>query len=230
MRYSADLPLALRGVSFSIAPGETMGLVGRTGSGKTSIILAMTRVAEIASGSIEIDGLNVRDVSLYELRSRVGVVMQEPLIFYGSMLFNVDPLAGHAREEVVKVLMAVGLYETTEEALGELEVAKLIAGGEDIPVGVRQLICLARMLLRGCSIALIDEATSSLDSNKEAKLQEKLATITSDMTCLVNAHRIQTVLGADQVMVLEAGQVVEVDSPAALAADPSSHFSKLLAA
>ena len=230
MRYRADLPLVLRSISFSIAAGERVGIVGRTGSGKTSTILAILRLVEIDSGAIEIDGLNTQNVTLHELRSRIGVVMQDPLIFYGSLRDNIDPASEHSEDKVLDAMVIVGLFDDKQSARTDLDIPNVQAGGDGMSAGKRQLICLARMVLRRCKIALFDEATSSLDAVAEAKLQVQLASITAGLTSLVIAHRTRTVTTADRVMVLDRGQVAEFGSPTELASNPSSHFAKLLAA
>jgi ABC-type multidrug transport system fused ATPase/permease subunit len=207
----------LKGLNLRIAPGQRVGLVGRTGSGKSSLLLAILRVVEAASGSILIDGVDVASVELARLRRAVSIIPQDALLFTGSLRSNLDPFGEYSDEQ---------LWEATRKA--QLEPAVRAAGGLDCAVeengrnfsaGQRQLICIARAILRRARLVLIDEATASIDSESDRLVQKMLREQLAHATVITVAHRLATVMDSDLLAVLDAGRLAALDSPAKLLAD-----------
>ncbi|OAE35389.1 hypothetical protein AXG93_2587s1040 [Marchantia polymorpha subsp. ruderalis] len=238
MRYRPGLPLVLKGVSMSINGGEVVGVVGRTGSGKSSLMLCLFRLVEPASGRIKIDGIDIGNITLKNLRSRLSIIPQEPILFSGTVRTNIDPFSAHSDDEIWKVLERshlkdkVGLSPNTSpkrvtELPGKLD-ADVAEYGENFSVGERQLLCLARVLLRSCKILIMDEATSSVDFETDKLIQGTIRTHLRGTTMLIIAHRINTVIDASRVLVLSQGKVVEYDTPAALLDRPQGIFSTLV--
>eukprot|EP00897_Mesotaenium_endlicherianum_P007164 jgi/Mesen1/6476/ME000330S05492 len=241
IRYRPDSPLVLRGVSCSIGAGERIGIVGRTGSGKTTLIQALFRLVEPASGSIWIDGRDVTQVGLKELRSRLGIIPQEPTLFDGSVRLNLDPLGAHSDLKIWEALEKCQLASVVRERDGHLD-APVGEGGSNWSVGQRQLLCLGRALLQRCRVLVLDEATASVDTATDAAMQVALRRAFGDgearageveggqrrTTVLSMAHRIASVADSDRVLVLAAGRVAEFDTPANLLANPSSAYSNLV--
>ncbi|BBN10413.1 hypothetical protein Mp_5g03360 [Marchantia polymorpha subsp. ruderalis] len=227
MRYRPGLPLVLKGVSMSINGGEVVGVVGRTGSGKSSLMLCLFRLVEPASGRIKIDGIDIGNITLKNLRSRLSIIPQEPILFSGTVRTNIDPFSAHSDDEIWKVLERSHLKDKVTELPGKLD-ADVAEYGENFSVGERQLLCLARVLLRSCKILIMDEATSSVDFETDKLIQGTIRTHLRGTTMLIIAHRINTVIDASRVLVLSQGKVVEYDTPAALLDRPQGIFSTLV--
>jgi len=213
MRYREGLPTVLNGISLSVKPGERVGIVGRTGCGKSSFLAALLRLVEAEAGHVLIDGVNARGVGLHSLREKAAIIPQDPAILTGTVRFNLDPFGAKQDEEIWDALEKSQLRKRVEEA-GGLD-SKVEEGGGNYSVGELQLLCLARALLRRQErggLLLLDEATSALDAETDATIQH---VIRSDFKCttITIAHRIQTLLDYDRVVVLDAGRVVEFDSP-----------------
>ena len=241
--YRPDLPPALQGIHLDIAAGEKVGVIGRTGSGKTTLLLSLLRLVECeqssphaGGGGIAIDGVDVRDVPVHLLRSRIGVVMQDPVVFAGSLAENLrlgsaSPLA-IGDDELLAIAQRVGVIGATlgrAEAIALLHENSIRPRGEGMPASRRQKLCLARTLLRRCTIFAFDEATSSMDARTDARLQQLMREVCASATVLTIAHRLQTVMEADWLVVMGGGRIVETGRPGELAADPSSRLSSLLA-
>ncbi len=230
MRYRPGLPLVLRGVDLDVRPGERIGIVGRTGSGKSSLIQALLRIVESewASGSrILIDGARIDRVPLRTLRGGMSVIPQDPVLFSGTVRRNLDPFGQHSDDALWRVLRLVeieGFVRGLERGL----LAPVADSGENFSAGQRQLMCFARALLRESRIIVMDEATASVDSATDDKLQQMVRTAFRDRTVLVVAHRLSTILDSDRVCVMDTGRVSEYDTPAALMADRSSLFFDLV--
>lgn len=213
-RYRKGLPLALSGVSLRVAAGSSLGVVGRTGSGKSSLVLALFRVLPLESGRIFIDGIDIARISVHHLRSRLAIIPQDPSLFSGSLRSNVDLFSEHSDDAIVSALASAGLRALATEHAG---LATVVAeGGRNLSVGTRQLVCLARALLRGARIIVFDEATASLDAASDATVETALSGSLKGVTQVIVAHRLATVVRADRVLVLQDSAAVQHDSPAAL--------------
>jgi len=227
MRYRAGLDLVLRGISATIRPKEKVGICGRTGAGKSSIMLALFRFVEPAGGRLLVDQVDVAKIGLSDLRSRLSIIPQEPTLFTGTIRSNLDPFHAYEDVEVWRVLENVYLKAAVEKFPEKLE-APVQEGGENLSVGQRQLMCLGRALLRNSKILLMDEATASVDMETDALIQETIRDKFKDQTVLTIAHRINTIMDSDKVMVLDQGRIVEFDSPQNLLNKKDSIFYSLV--
>ncbi|XP_046559479.1 LOW QUALITY PROTEIN: ATP-binding cassette sub-family C member 5-like [Haliotis rubra] len=229
MRYREGMPLALKGVSFSVEPQEKIGIVGRSGSGKSSLGVALFRLVEAASGTIIIDGIDISKVSHYNLRSKLAIIPQDPVLFVGTVRYNLDPFSEHAEVSLWDALQKCHVKDTIANLDEKLE-AMVVENGENFSVGERQLLCLARALLRHSKILMLDEATAAIDTETDTLVQTTIKEAFSDCTMLIIAHRLNTVLSCDRIMVMEDGKVAEFDKPSALMSRPDSKFKAMLEA
>ncbi|XP_021246016.1 multidrug resistance-associated protein 7 [Numida meleagris] len=226
LAYRAGLPNALDGVSFTVYPGEKVGIVGRTGSGKSTLFLALFRMLELKAGRILLDGVDSRLVGLEELRSRLAIIPQDPFLFSGSIRENLDPQGKRTDAELHEVLEQCHLWDAVTQ-MGGLD-SELGERGKSLSVGQRQLMCLARALLTQAKVLCIDEATASVDQKTDQLLQQTIRQRFADKTVLTIAHRLNTILDSDRVLVMQAGRVAELDSPAYLSKKDGSLFQRLL--
>ncbi|XP_059256375.1 ATP-binding cassette sub-family C member 10 isoform X1 [Mustela nigripes] len=224
--YRPGLPNALDGVTFRVQPGEKLGIVGRTGSGKSSLLLVLFRLLEPSSGRVLLDGVDTSQLELTELRSQLAVIPQEPFLFSGTVRENLDPRGLHEDRALWQALEQCHLSDMIM-SLGGLD-GELGEGGRSLSLGQRQLLCLARALLMDAKILCIDEATASVDQKTDQLLQQTICKRFANKTVLTIAHRLNTILNSDRVLVLQAGRVVELDSPTALRRQPHSLFQQLL--
>ncbi|XP_064301990.1 ATP-binding cassette sub-family C member 10 isoform X5 [Phalacrocorax carbo] len=226
LAYRAGLPNALNGVNFTVYPGEKVGIVGRTGSGKSTLFLALFRMLELKSGRILLDGVDSQLVGLEELRSRLAIIPQDPFLFSGSIRENLDPQGKWTDAELHEVLEQCHLRDAITQ-MGGLD-SELGERGKSLSVGQRQLVCLARALLTQAKVLCIDEATASVDQNTDQLLQQTIRQRFADKTVLTIAHRLNTILDSDRVLVMQAGRVAELDSPTRLSQKDGSLFQRLL--
>ena len=227
LRYRPRLPLVLRDVSFTAEAGQRVGLVGRTGSGKSTTMLAIFRLVELASGTIRLGGTDVGRVPLATLRSAITIIPQDPVLFVGTVRSNLDPFDQETDEALETALGEVGLGDR----LGaDGLMAPVTAKGANFSVGQRQLLCLARALLRHSPVLLLDEATASVDSDTDALIQRTIRGAFRGATVLIIAHRLATVMDCDQIVVLKDGGVLEVGPPADLVAADTGAFAGMVAA
>ena len=225
-----DNPPALRDLSFSIRSGERIGVCGRTGAGKSSIMFALFRMAEISSGEILVDNCNIaHDVPLCLLRQGMAIIPQDPVLLTGSIRFQLDPFGDYTDENVLQALDTVSLSETIKAMPGGLDEA-VAEGGSNLSHGQRQLICIARALLRDTRILVVDEGTSAVDPMTDSLIQTALrnASKKRGTTVLAIAHRLQTIRDFDRILVMGDGRLLEYDTPTNLMADTKSHFYDML--
>ncbi|KAM6185957.1 ATP-binding cassette sub-family C member 10 [Rhynchocyon petersi] len=226
LAYRPGLPNALDGVTFRVQPGEKLGIVGRTGSGKSSLLLVLFRLLEPSAGRVLLDGMDTSQLELAELRSQLAIIPQEPFLFSGSVRENLDPKGLHEDSALWQALEQCHLTEVII-AIGGLD-GELGEGGRSLSLGQRQLLCLARALLTDAKVLCIDEATASVDQKTDQLLQETIRKRFATKTVLTIAHRLNTILNSDRILVLQAGRVMELDSPSTLCSQPHSLFQQLV--
>ncbi|XP_077987408.1 ATP-binding cassette sub-family C member 5-like [Glandiceps talaboti] len=229
MRYRDGLPLVLKGIKIDIKPMEKVGIVGRTGSGKSSLGITLFRLVEAAEGNIEIDGIDIGKIGLQDLRSKLSIIPQDPVLFVGTVRYNLDPFNEHSDDSLWSALEKAYMKNTISALDKQLE-APVVENGENFSVGERQLICMARALLRNSKILMLDEATAAIDTETDSLIQNTIRDSFKDCTMLTIAHRLNTVLACDRVLVMEDGKVAEFETPSKLLANPESRFSAMMAA
>ncbi|KAG0362901.1 hypothetical protein BGZ54_008441 [Gamsiella multidivaricata] len=226
-RYREGLDLVLKKVSVTIKGGERVGIVGRTGAGKSSVTMALFRIMEAAEGSISIDGIDISTLGLHELRSRLTIIPQDPFLFGDSIRLNLDPFGRHNDTELWAALESASL-KSYVSSLSEGLSATIENGGESMSLGQHQLMSLARaMLAKNTRVLCLDEATAAIDIETDNAIQQALRREFQGCTVLTIAHRINTIMDSDQILVLDNGEMKEFESPAKLLADPTSIFHSL---
>ena len=264
LRYRQNTDIVLNKLSFEVKAGEKVGIVGRTGAGKSTISAALSRIVELEAGQIVIDGVDIAKIDMQDLREQVTQIPQDPTLFTGSLRYNLDPFNKVSDERIEELVKKAGLghlltksadeseenkkkkndkrkKEEIEEEKKYLEkfldkedlchtglYYKIKENGSNLSVGERQLVCICRAILRRNKIVLLDEATANIDVVTEQTIQKLIAEEFEGATVLTIAHRLNTIIKSDKVLILDKGQKVEYDSPSNLMADPDSHFSKLL--
>ncbi|KFP30660.1 Multidrug resistance-associated protein 1, partial [Colius striatus] len=224
LRYREDLDLVLKNINVTINGGEKIGIVGRTGAGKSSLTLGLFRINEAAEGEIIIDGINIAKIGLHDLRFKITIIPQDPVLFSGSLRMNLDPFNQHSDEDVWRSLELSHL-KTFVSSLPEKLNHECAEGGENLSVGQRQLICLARALLRKSKILVLDEATAAVDLETDNLIQSTIKSQFEECTVLTIAHRLNTIMDYTRVLVLDRGEVVECGSPDHLLQDKGIFYS-----
>lgn len=219
--YSAELPLVLRSVSFTVKGGQRVGVVGRTGAGKSSLTLALLRLIEPRGGSISIDAIDISTIKLQQLRSRIGFIPQDPVLFSGTVKSNLDYFNQIPEDTLNRALRRVKLLaeesSSDDEQFGLLTLSSPISsGGTNVSQGQRQLLCLARILIQDPQIVILDEATSAVDNKTDLWIQETIRNEISSRTLIVVAHRLRTIASFDEVIVISEGSVAEMGAPGEL--------------
>uniref|UniRef100_A0A672NTL5 ABC-type glutathione-S-conjugate transporter n=1 Tax=Sinocyclocheilus grahami TaxID=75366 RepID=A0A672NTL5_SINGR len=217
LQYRKGLELALKGISVHIKEREKIGIVGRTGAGKSSLALGIFRILEAAKGQIYIDGINIAEIGLHDLRSRITIIPQDPVLFSGSLRMNLDPFDAYSDEEVWNALELAHLKNFVSELPDKLN-HECSEGGENLSLGQRQLVCLARALLRKTNILVLDEATAALDLETDTLIQSTIRSQFEDCAVLTIAHRLNTIMDYTKVIVMDKGHIIEMDSPSNLIA------------
>lgn len=227
LKYRPDLRPVLDRLSVRLRPAEKIGIVGRTGAGKSTLTLALFRIVEAAGGSVWIDGVDIGSIGLRDLRSRLAIIPQDPVLFAGTLRSNLDPFNKATDDELWSHLDRVHLRDKVAALPGKLS-HHVEENGDNFSVGERQLLCLGRALARKSKIVIMDEASASLDFATDMLVRELVQREFGHCTVLTIAHRLNTVLNSHRIMVLEQGRLVEFDTPEALAALPNGHFAGLL--
>ncbi|KAF9048460.1 ABC protein [Panaeolus papilionaceus] len=229
MRYRPDLPNVLHGISLSVRGGEKIGIVGRTGAGKSSITLALLRIVEY-SGLITLDGVDIAQLGLKDLRTKVAIIPQDPTVFSGTVRSALDPFSLYDDTKLWDALRRSYLvgYSSNSEDAHKITLDTIIESeGSNLSVGERSLLSLARALVRDTRVVILDEATASVDLETDQKIQQTIQTEFKDRTLICIAHRLRTILSYDRILVLESGNVAEFDTPLALFRKESGLFRGL---
>ncbi|CAH0557785.1 unnamed protein product [Brassicogethes aeneus] len=226
MKYSENEPFVLKDLSFDVKRGEKVGIVGRTGAGKSSLVSALFRLCQI-EGKIIIDNVNTKEISLENLRSKISIIPQEPVLFSGTLRKNLDPFDHHNDDVIWSALEQVELKGAIDDLASGLE-SKISEGGSNFSVGQRQLLCLARAIIRKNKILILDEATANVDPQTDALIQTTIRDKFGDCTVLTIAHRLNTIMDSDKVLVMDSGTVVEFDHPHNLLQNKDGIFASLV--
>ncbi|KAL4080959.1 ABC transporter [Scleroderma citrinum] len=241
MKYRPELPPVLKGLSMTVVPGEKIGIVGRTGAGKSSIMTALYRIVELSSGSIEIDDVDISDVGLSRLRKSISIIPQDAFLFSGTLRTNLDPFGVYDDACLWDALRRAHLVESSRELQPSQSEGVPPNGpwtpgtrfsldspieeeGMNLSTGQRSLVSLARALVNDTKILVLDEATASVDYETDRKIQDTIVSEFKDRTILCIAHRLRTIISYDRICVLDAGTIAEFDTPANLFAIPNGIF------
>uniref|UniRef100_A0A452VCZ7 ABC-type glutathione-S-conjugate transporter n=1 Tax=Ursus maritimus TaxID=29073 RepID=A0A452VCZ7_URSMA len=212
VRYRPELDLVLRGITCDIRSMEKIGVVGRTGAGKSSLTSALFRILEAAGGQIIIDGVDIASIGLHDLREKLTIIPQDPILFSGTLRMNLDPFNNHSDEEIWKALELAHLKSFVSGLQLGLS-HEVTEAGDNLSIGQRQLLCLARALLRKSKILIMDEATAAVDLETDHLIQTTIQEEFSHCTTITIAHRLHTIMDSDKIMVLDNGKIVEYGSP-----------------
>ena len=227
MRYR-DGPLVLKKVSLKVNPGERIGVCGRTGSGKSSLMIALFRISDIEDdgGAIMIDGINTKEIVTSTRRLNISIIPQEPVIFPNSVRYNLDPFGACSDAELWEVIEKVQLSEVIAGLPGGL--LEVLSESSSFSQGQMQLLCIARSLLRKPKILVMDEATASIDNETDAAIQKMIRDNFQNATVLTIAHRLNTIMDSDRVLVMNDGRVAEFDTPENLLRQDDSLFKAMI--
>jgi len=234
MSYLPSAPHVLKGVTFACVPGEKIGVVGRTGAGKSSLIMALFRLVELSEGGIRVDGINISNLNLSQLRKRISIIPQEPVMFSGTLRSNLDPFNEKTDEEIIialeHCLLGHLLHKPSKNNSNtptglDYPVTQF---GDNFSLGEQQLLCLTRAMLNNSRLLLLDEATAALDLETDSKVQSVIRRYFADRTIITIAHRLDTIIDSDRILVMDAGRVAEFDTPYNLLFNyPTSIFNEL---
>ena len=230
LKYRPNLDFVLKNISFNIKPKEKICIMGRTGSGKSTVILALFRLVEATKGKIYISGKNTKKINLKILRQNLGIVPQEPKVFSGTLKFNVDPMNNYSDDEINKAFDEVGLFKLMEENGRDISKKlnmKLETNGGNLSLGEKQLICLVRIFLRKNKIIVMDEATSNIDNKTDIMIQNAVDKIFKDSTLITIAHKIPELNKYDKIMIFDEGCLIEYDTPNNLLKKNNGIFKQL---
>jgi ABC-type multidrug transport system fused ATPase/permease subunit len=225
VRYRPNTEIVLKNLNFKVNSGEKVGIVGRTGSGKSTICLCLFRILEPYKGTIYIDNEDITKIGLDILRKNLTIIPQDPCLMEGTLKYNIDPFNKIGNEEIIEILKKIG-FEYTESDEIILD-RKIEQSGTNLSAGEKQLICICRAILRKTKIIVMDEATANIDMNTEEKIQKALEYALTDSTVITVAHRIKTIINYDKILVLNKGEIVEFDTPKNLIENEKSFFYQL---
>ncbi|KAJ2215008.1 hypothetical protein EV179_002538 [Coemansia sp. RSA 487] len=228
-RYREGLDLVLKDLTFRVMPNQKVGIVGRTGAGKSSLTLALFRIVESAEGKILLDGEDIAQYGLFDVRSKLSIIPQDPVLFAGTVRENLDPFGSYPDQEIWEALQHAHLAEFIRSKDEGLDFV-VSQGGDNFSVGQRQLICLARALLKRAKVLVLDEATAAIDNSTDAIIQESIRKEFKNCTVLTIAHRLNTIIDSDMILVLDDGKIAEYDTPQNLLASENGLFKELWAA
>ncbi|XP_042683797.1 multidrug resistance-associated protein 1 isoform X1 [Centrocercus urophasianus] len=226
LRYRPNLELALKHINLTINGKEKIGITGRTGAGKSTLAAGLLRLVEAAEGAILIDGQNIAQLGLHDLRMKITVIPQDPVLFSGTLRMNLDPLNQYTDADIWTALELTQLKNFVADLPEQLEY-ECTDQGENLSTGQKQLVCLARALLQKAKVLILDEATAAIDTETDLQIQSALRTQFKESTVLTIAHRINTIMDCDRILVLEDGQIAEFDTPKQLIAQKGL-FYKLM--
>lgn len=226
VKYRDDFPMILLDLSVSFEPGQKIGIIGRTGAGKSTLVSSIYRGVELTRGAIFIDGKNITEIDLKALRSEISVIPQSSYFFQDTLLNNIDPMGQNSKEKVEKLLEEIGILKRFQDK-GGLDFI-IASEGKNLAAGESQLIQLARALVKRSKVVIMDEATSSIDVITEKLIQEIVQKELKGSTVLIIAHRLHTIMNCDKVLVLEKGKVKEFDSPGKLMSSEGSLFKEII--
>jgi ATP-binding cassette subfamily C (CFTR/MRP) protein 1 len=222
-RYREGLDLIIKQISLKIEAGTRVGIVGRTGAGKSSLTLALFRLIECAQGSISIDGISISKIGLQDLRSRLTIIPQDPILFTGTLRMNLDPANKYSDQQLWTALELAHLKKYVHSLNTGLDY-QITEGGDNLSSGQKQLVCLARALLKKSKILVLDEATASVDLQTDELIQKTIRKEFIGCTIVTIAHRLETIMDYDKVIVMDRGEIVENDSPKNLLNNENSLF------
>lgn len=226
VRYREELENVLKDLTFDVKAGEKIGIVGRTGAGKSSLSLCLFRLLERSTGKIYIDDVDIKEIGLHDLRHKLSIIPQDPVLFSGTLRMNLDPFEKHTDEQIWNALEHAHLKQFVTGLDKKLDY-ECSEGGENLSVGQRQLVCLARALLRKSKILLLDEATAAVDHNTDDLIQSTIRSQFGDCTILTVAHRLNTIIDSSRILVLDKGKIVEFDTPKTLLAKKNGAFASM---
>ena len=226
MRYYQNEDPVLKNLNFKIEEADKIGIVGRTGAGKSSILAALFRLTNY-EGGILIDGINCKEIGLHDLRCNISIIPQEPVLFNGTLRSNLDPLEEYKDHKLWNSIKAVQLEKLVKELEGGLD-SRVIDNGGNFSIGQKQLICLARAILKENRILVLDEATANTDPKTDELIQTTIRSVFKHCTILTIAHRLNTIMDSSKILVIDAGEIKEFDTPIRLLQDETSLFASMV--
>jgi len=226
VRYYKYTVAILKSISFTINPRETIGILGSSGSGKTTLMMGLLRMLELAEGSIKVDGIDIKDIRLETLRSNIGIIPQEPVLFGGTVRSNLDPFNEHTDQEIWDALRKVSLYEDIQLLPEKLETV-IVDNGRNFSLMQCMLFMIARIVVLDNNIVVYDESVVPMDEMAEKKIEEIIHTVFKDKTLLIISNKFRHAVKADRVMIMEKGKIKEFDTPQKLYLNRESYLFKL---
>ena len=226
VKYRPDTEIVLKDINFVIQGKEKVGIVGRTGSGKSTITLCLFRILEATEGRIMIDDVDISSIGLDKLRNNLTIIPQDPALMEGTLRYNIDPLDKCSDNDIIRIMEKIGFDYIVKRNNQGLQ-QEIAEGGSNLSVGEKQLICITRAILRKSKIIIMDEATASIDYKTEEMIQKAISELLNDSTFITIAHRIKTIINYDKILTLDNGRVVDYDSPKNLLNDKTTLFYEL---